>query len=61
MVTCGDVVDGIVTAARSRQIDLLVMGYHAKARLEAAAGSVSCSMLRKVDVPVFLVKLPEGS
>lgn len=61
VVTRGDVVDGIVNEARSRQIDLIVMGYHAKGRLEAAvAGSVSRSVLRKVDVPVFLVKLPEG-
>jgi nucleotide-binding universal stress UspA family protein len=36
------------------------MGYHAKGRLEAAlAGSVSRSVLRQVDVPVLLVKLPE--
>jgi len=62
VVTQGDVVDCIVNEVRSRQIDLIVMGYHAKGRLEAAlAGSVSRSVLRKVDVPVFLVKLPEGS
>jgi len=62
VVTQGDVVDCIVNEVRSRQIDLIVMGYHAKGGLEAAlAGSVSRSVLRKVDVPVFLVKLPEGS
>lgn len=61
VVTQGDVVDCILNEVRSRQIDLIVMGYHAKGRLEAAlAGSVSRSVLRKVDVPVFLVKLPEG-
>jgi nucleotide-binding universal stress UspA family protein len=38
------------------------MGYHAKGRLEAAvAGSVSRSVLRKTEVPVLLVKLPEDS
>jgi nucleotide-binding universal stress UspA family protein len=38
------------------------MGYHARGRLEAAvSGSVSRSVLRKVHVPVLLVKLPEGS
>jgi nucleotide-binding universal stress UspA family protein len=61
VVTQGDVVDCIVNEVRSRQIDLIVMGYHAKGRLEAAlAGSVSRSVLRKVEVPVLMVKLPEG-
>jgi nucleotide-binding universal stress UspA family protein len=62
VVTDGDVVDCIVNEARSRQVDLIVMGYHAKGRLEAAvAGSVSRSVLRRVEVPVLLVKLPEDS
>jgi nucleotide-binding universal stress UspA family protein len=62
VIASGDVVDCIVNEARSNQIDLIVMGYHAKGRLEAAvAGSVSRSVLRKADVPVLLVKLPEGS
>jgi nucleotide-binding universal stress UspA family protein len=61
VVTQGDVVGCIVNEVRSRQIDLIVMGYHAKGRLEAAlAGSVSRSVLRKVEVPVLMVKLPEG-
>jgi nucleotide-binding universal stress UspA family protein len=60
LVTRGDVVECIVSEVRSRQVDLIVMGYHAKGRLETAlAGSVSRSVLRKVDVPVLLVKLPE--
>jgi nucleotide-binding universal stress UspA family protein len=60
VVTRGDVVDGIVNEARSNQVDLIVMGYHAKGRLEAAvAGSVSQSVLRRVEMPVLLVKLPE--
>jgi nucleotide-binding universal stress UspA family protein len=60
VVTGGDVVEGIVNEARSRQVDLIVMGYHAKGRLEAAVvGSVSRSVLRRVEVPVLLVKLPE--
>ena len=59
VVTRGDVVACIVDEARSRQADLIVMGYHAKGRLEeAVAGSVSRSVLRKTDVPVLLVKLP---
>jgi nucleotide-binding universal stress UspA family protein len=61
VVTRGDVVDCIVNEVRSRQVDLVVMGYHAKGRLETAlTGSVSRSVLRKVDVPVLMVKLPEG-
>ena len=60
MVTRGDVVEGIVNEARSRQIDLIVMGYHAKGRMAAAvAGSVSRSVLRRANVPVLLVRLPE--
>jgi nucleotide-binding universal stress UspA family protein len=62
VVTRGDVADEIVNEARSNQIDLIVMGYHARGRLEEAiAGSVSRSVLRKVDVPVLLVRLPENS
>jgi nucleotide-binding universal stress UspA family protein len=62
VVTQGDVVDCIVNEVRSRQIDLIVMGYHAKSRLEAVlTGSVSRGVLRSVDVPVLLVKLPDGA
>jgi nucleotide-binding universal stress UspA family protein len=62
VVTRGDVVDCIVNEARSSQIDLIVMGYRPKGRLETAiAGSVSRSVLRKTEVPVLLVKLPEDS
>jgi nucleotide-binding universal stress UspA family protein len=62
VVTRGDVADCILSEARSRRIDLIVMGYHTKGRLEAVvAGSVSRSVLRKADVPVLLVKLPESS
>jgi nucleotide-binding universal stress UspA family protein len=60
MVTRGDIVECIVNEARSNQIDLIVMGYHPKGRLEeAVAGSISRSVLRKTEVPVLLVKLPE--
>jgi nucleotide-binding universal stress UspA family protein len=57
----GDVVECIVDEARSNQTDLIVMGYHARGRLaEAIAGSVSRSVLRRIDVPVLLVRLPEN-
>jgi nucleotide-binding universal stress UspA family protein len=59
VVTQGDVVDCILHEIQANEIDLLVMGYHARGRLEEAiAGSVSRSVLRKVQVPVLLVKLP---
>jgi nucleotide-binding universal stress UspA family protein len=61
VVTHGVVADCIVKEIQENQIDLLVMGYHRRGRLaEAISGSVSRSVLRKVEVPVLLVKLPEN-
>jgi nucleotide-binding universal stress UspA family protein len=41
-------------------VDLIVMGYHPRGRLEEAiVGSVSRSVLRRTQVPVLLVRLPE--
>jgi len=60
VLTHGNVVECIVNEARSNQIDLIVMGYHARGRLEqAVTGSISRSVLRRTEVPVLLVKLPE--
>jgi nucleotide-binding universal stress UspA family protein len=62
VVTQGDVVDCILKEIQTNEIDLVVMGYHARGRLaEAVSGSVSRSVLRNVHVPVLLVKLPEGN
>jgi nucleotide-binding universal stress UspA family protein len=59
VVTQGDVVGSIVQEIEAGDIDLLVMGYHARGRIEETlTGSVSRSVLRKVTVPVLLVKLP---
>lgn len=59
VVTHGDVVDAILQEVQTRGIDLMVMGYHARGRLEEAiAGSVSRSVLRKISIPVVLIKLP---
>jgi len=59
VVTQGDIVQCILQEIQDNQIDMVVMGYHARGRLEeAVAGSVSKSVLRKVNVPVLLVKLP---
>ena len=62
VVTQGDVVDCILQEVREREIDLIVMGYHPRGRLEEAiAGSVSRSVLRSVNVPVLLVRLTESN
>ena len=62
LVTQGDVVDCILKEIQTNEIDLVVMGYHARGRLaEAVSGSVSRSVLRNVHVPVLLVKLPESN
>lgn len=62
IVTQGDVVDCILQEAQAHEIDLIVMGYHARGRLEeAVSGSVSRSVLRKVKVPVLLVKMSDGN
>jgi nucleotide-binding universal stress UspA family protein len=60
VVTQGDTVDCILQEAEARQVDLIVMGYHPRGRLEEAIiGSVSRSVLRRTHVPVLLVRLPE--
>jgi len=60
VVTQGDIVKCILHEIQEHEIDLVVMGYHERGRIEdAIAGSVSRSVLRKVNVPVLLVKLPE--
>lgn len=60
VVTQGDTVDCILAEAEARQVDLIVMGYHPRGRLEEAiVGSVSRSVLRRSKVPVLLVRLPE--
>jgi nucleotide-binding universal stress UspA family protein len=60
VVTQGDPVDCIIQEADARQVDLIVMGYHPRGRLEEAIiGSVSRSVLRRSKVPVLLVRLPD--
>ncbi len=60
VVSQGDTVDCILQETESRQCDLILMGYHARGRLEEAViGSVSRSVLRRAKVPVFLVRLPD--
>jgi nucleotide-binding universal stress UspA family protein len=58
VVTQGDVVDCILQEIRSRAVDLVVMGYHPRGKIEETlTGSVTKSVLRKVQVPVLLVRL----
>lgn len=60
VVTQGDTVDCICQEAEARQVDLIIMGYHRRGRIEdAIIGSVSRSVLRRSKVPVLLVPLPE--
>jgi nucleotide-binding universal stress UspA family protein len=60
VVTQGDAVDCILAEADGRQVDLIVMGYHPRGRLEEAiVGSVSRSVLRRAKMPVLLIRLPE--
>jgi nucleotide-binding universal stress UspA family protein len=58
VVTQGDVVDCILQEIRTHAIDLVVMGYHPRGRIEETlTGSVTRSILRNVQVPVLLVRL----
>ena len=62
MVVEGDVVDCILHEVRAKEFDLVVMGYHARGRMEEAImGSVTRSVLRRIGVPVLLVRLEQGN
>ncbi|MCG6912186.1 MAG: universal stress protein [Deltaproteobacteria bacterium] len=54
----GHVVDEIVTEGGERHCDLIVMGYHARGKIEGAVlGSTSQRLLRKSGIPVFLIRM----
>jgi nucleotide-binding universal stress UspA family protein len=60
VITQGDAVDCILQETEARGIDLIVMGYNRRGRLEEAiVGSISRSVLRRTHIPVLLVRLPE--
>ncbi len=60
VVTSGNVVDEILSEAHSREIDLIVMGYHVRGKLgEAILGSTTRRLLRRSHVPVMLVRMSE--
>lgn len=53
----GDPAQGIVDAARTEGVDLIVMSTHARSGIsELAKGSVAADVVRSADVPVTLIK-----
>jgi nucleotide-binding universal stress UspA family protein len=60
VVAKGNVVDQILAETQDRGIDLIVMGYHSRGKLEeAVVGSTTRRVLRRSRMPVLLVRLPE--
>jgi len=54
----GNVVDEILAETEKRHCDLIVMGYHARGKIEGAVvGSTSQRLLRKCRRPVFLLQM----
>ena len=60
IIARGNVVDEIIAETQDRGIDLIVMGYHSRGKLEeAVVGSTTRRVLRRSKIPVLLVRLPE--
>ena len=60
VVTKGNVVTEIIAETQAREIDLIVMGYHGRGKLEEAVlGSTTRRVLRQSKIPVLLVRLPD--
>ena len=60
VVAQGNVVDEILAESQERKIDLIVMGYRSRGKLEeAVVGSTTRRLLRRSDIPVLLVRLPD--
>jgi len=56
VVTQGIVVDEILTEARERDCDLIIMGYHGRGRMsEAVMGNTTKEVLRRSKIPVLVV------
>jgi nucleotide-binding universal stress UspA family protein len=54
----GNVVEEIIAQARASKNDLIVMGYHARSKLESlVVGSTCQRLLHNSHVPVFLIRL----
>ena len=60
IVANGNVVDEILTEAKNRDCNLIVMGYHVRGKLEEAVlGSTTRKVLRRSKIPVMLVQMVE--
>ena len=60
VVAKGNVVDNILDETQSRGCDLIVMGSNSRSRLgEALVGSTIRMVLRRSNIPVLIVRLPE--
>ena len=58
VVAKGNVVDEILAETQTREIDLIVMGYQSRGKLEeAVVGSTTRRVLRRSRIPVLLVRL----
>lgn len=61
IVTRGNVVDEILDVSRDKGCDLIVMGYHDRGKFgEAVLGSTTRRVLRRANIPVMLVRLPQA-
>ena len=61
IVTRGNIVDEILAVSGDKGCDIIVMGYHDRGKLgEAVLGSTTRRVLRRSNIPVMLVRLPEA-
>ena len=62
VVARGNVVDEILGEVQARKCDMVVMGYHARGKIEEAVlGSTTRRVLRRCNVPVVLVRLEKAT
>ena len=60
IVEVGHPVDRIIQQAKKNNCDMIVMGYRGQGVLkEAILGSTSRGVLRRSEVPVFIIRLPK--
>ncbi len=61
IVARGNVVDEILAVSTDKKCDLIVMGYHDRGKFgEAVLGSTTRRVLRRSQIPVMLVRIPEA-
>ena len=60
IVAKGNIVDEILAIAENKSCDLVVMGYHVRGKLgETFLGSTTRRILRRSQIPVLLVPMPD--